>query len=123
MKTLRKLVQDHFQAASNITRNGSKKNDDLVKLLNDISENSNIVSLLSDAAAGGAGTEALTVTGLKATDTILSVSQSVVGANDLPLLSFDTQIDDGLTVNYSADPGAGSKILVLALRLTVVSES
>lgn len=118
MKVLKTLKKDHFEAASNITRNGSKKADkDLVTLLNEVMENANLVSLLSDAGSGGAAQEALTVTGLLATDTVLSVSQSVKGANNLPLLSFSVPAADALTCDWSADPGAGSKVLVLVLRV------
>ena len=117
MKVLETLRRSHFDGASNITRNGSTKSDkDLATLINELNENANIVSLTSDAGGGGAAAEAMTVTGLLATDTILSVSQSVKGANNLPLLSFNTLAADALTCNWSADPGAGAKVLILVLR-------
>jgi len=70
----------------------------------------------SDAGAGGAATEAMTVTGLLATDTILAVTQRVDNGNSLPLLAHNTQINDGLTAEWSADPGAGAIIDVLVSR-------
>lgn len=72
--------------------------------------------LPSNASVGGAATEAFAVPGLLATDTIMSVSQSVKGANSLPLLGFNTQIANGLTGVYSANPGASAIILVTVLR-------
>ena len=120
MKILKKLFKDHFQAASNITRNGSTKSEkDLATLLNEIMENSNLVSLDSDAGAGGAAQEALDVPGLLATDLILSVSQRVKGGNNLPLLSFSAPADDVLTCDWSADPGAGSVVRILVVRALV----
>ena len=120
MKVLSKLGQDHFQAASNITRNGSTKSDkDLATLINELNENSNLVSLDSDAGSGGAAQEALVVTGLLATDVILAVSQRVKGANNLPLLSFGSPVADELTCDWSADPGAGSIVRILVVRALV----
>ncbi len=75
-----------------------------------------ILAFTSAASAGGTPTEALVVTGLLATDTILSVSQSVPGANNLPLLGFNTLANAALTVVYSADPGAGAVIVVAVKR-------
>lgn len=70
----------------------------------------------SDAGAGGAATEAMTVTGLLATDTVLAVTQRVDGANSLPLLGWNTQAADALTGVWSADPGAGAIIDVTIKR-------
>lgn len=75
-----------------------------------------IKTFTSSAGAGGASTEAMTVTGLLSTDTILAVSQSVPGANSLPLLGFNTLADDALTGVWSADPGAGAVIVVTVMR-------
>ncbi len=75
-----------------------------------------ILAFSSSAGAGGTATEVMTVTGLLSTDTILSVSQKTPGANSLPLLGFSTQINDHLTAIWSADPGAGSVILVSVKR-------
>jgi hypothetical protein len=66
----------------------------------------------SSASAGGAATEVMTLTGILATDTILAVSQSVPGANNLPLLGFNTLGNNALTAVWSADPGAGAVIKV-----------
>lgn len=76
-----------------------------------------VAKLLSSAAsAGGAATEALTVTGLLTTDLILAVTQRVDGANSLPLLGWSTQIANGITGVWSADPGAGAIVDVAFLR-------
>jgi len=74
-----------------------------------------LLTLNSAAGAGGTASEVLVVTGLLAADTILSVSQSAPGANNLPLLGFNTQADGALTGVWSADPGAGA-ILKIAIK-------
>lgn len=66
----------------------------------------------SSASAGGAATEAMTLTGLAADDTILSVSQKTKGANNLPLLGWTTQAANALTCVWSANPGAGAVVIV-----------
>lgn len=75
-----------------------------------------IKKFTSTAGAGGAATEAMVLTGLLATDTILAVTQSVKGANNLPLLGYNTQAANALTAVWSANPGAGSVIVVTVLR-------
>lgn len=79
-------------------------------------QNKAILSYLSNASAGGSASEVFVVTGLLATDTILSVSQSVKGANSLPLLGYNTPATNALTGVYSADPGASARIVVTVLR-------
>lgn len=75
------------------------------------------ISVITSAAgAGGGATEAMTVTGLLTTDTILAVTQKTEGANDLPLLGWSTQAANALTGIWSADPGAGAVIMVLIKR-------
>ena len=76
----------------------------------------NIQVYTSSAGAGGAATEAMTLTGLAAGDTILSVSQKTKGANSLPLLGWSTQAANALTGIWSADPGAGAVIMVVVLK-------
>lgn len=76
----------------------------------------NIQVYTSSAGAGGAATEAMTLTGLAAGDTILSVSQKTKGANNLPLLGWSTQAANALTGIWSADPGAGAVIMVVVLK-------
>lgn len=75
-----------------------------------------ILVLTSSAGAGGATTEAMTVTGLAVSDTILSVSQKTPGGNSLPLLGYSTQASNSLTAIFSADPGAGAVIVVAIKR-------
>lgn len=76
----------------------------------------NIQVYTSSAGSGGAATEAMTLTGLGASDTILAVHQKTDGANNLPLLGWSTQADDSLTGIWSADPGAGAVIVVVVLK-------
>jgi hypothetical protein len=79
----------------------------------------NLQVYTSTAGAGGAATEAMVLTGLAAADTILAVTQSTKGANNLPLLSWSTQAANSLTGIWSANPGAGSIIQVLVLKAAV----
>lgn len=76
----------------------------------------NIQVYTSAAGAGGAATEAMTLTGLAAADTILSVVQKTKGANNLPLLGYSTHVADALTGIWSADPGANAVIVVTVLK-------
>ncbi len=75
-----------------------------------------ILTFTSAASMGGTPTEALTVTGFLATDTILSVCQKTPGGNSLPLLGYSTPANDALTAIFSADPGAGAVIVVTVKR-------
>jgi hypothetical protein len=75
-----------------------------------------ILALYSSATHGGAAREAVVVTGLLATDTILSVSQKTMGTADLPLEGWDTQVTGGITVIYLGDMGPGAIVLVAVKR-------
>lgn len=75
-----------------------------------------MIALISSTSIGGAATEALTVTGLLASDTILSVTQQTSGAAVLPLLGWSNQINNSLTGIWSADPGAGAILIVTVKR-------
>lgn len=106
---------------------GGTYNTELVKALDDLTTASTaaattvqdkIKTLTSTAGAGGGATEAMVLTGLLTTDTILSVTQKTKGANSLPLLGYSTQAANALTGIWSADPGAGAVIVVTVLRLT-----
>jgi len=77
---------------------------------------SSIMHLDSDASAGGNPTESLTVTGLLGTDTILSVSQRVAGANNTAITAFGSPGVGTLSVSWTADPGAGAIVRVLVRR-------
>jgi hypothetical protein len=131
------ILDTHFDGGKNLTQ-GHKKGDDktLADLFQEVQAASNtntsaiadnaadivtlqgvtILQYQSDAGAGGAATEAMTVTGLLATDLIIAVNQVTPGANDLPLLGWSTQADDALTGIWSADPGAGAIIQVAVKR-------
>jgi len=76
----------------------------------------NIQVYTSTAGAGGAATEAMTLTGLAAADTILAVHQKTKAANNLPLLGWSTQAANALTGIWSADPGAGAVVVVVVLK-------
>lgn len=108
---------DYFDGGQNLNK-GSKRGSDqhLAQILNDKLDEAQIVVLTSAAGAGGAASAALTVTGLKTTDVIMSVVQKTKGANNLPLLGWTTQAANALTVQWSADPGAGSVIVVTVKR-------
>lgn len=84
------------------------------------SQESGGLAVIAGTIAGGAASTAAVVTGLLTTDVILAVTQNVKGANSLPLLGYNTQIADGLTVVYSADPGANGTIKVLVQRAAAV---
>lgn len=81
-----------------------------------LSREGNIVSLDSAASAGGAATEVLAVAGLLATDTVLAVSQRVKGANNTAVTGFGAPGAGTLSVDYTANPGAGSIVRVLVKR-------
>jgi hypothetical protein len=63
-------------------------------------------------SVGGAATEALTCTGLATTDTILAVTQRVQGANAVAVSGYASLVANGLTVRWTANPGAGAVVRV-----------
>lgn len=77
------------------------------------------ITTLAGTVAAGSATPTATVAGLatSATDTILAVTQDAVGANNLPLLGYDTQAAGSLRCVYSADPGANGTIKVAISRV------
>jgi|ERR1019366_1179285 hypothetical protein len=75
-----------------------------------------ILVFASTATVGGAASEAVAVTGLLSTDTILSVSQKTGGGAALPILGWSTQANNLITVIYSADMGSGAVVLVAVKR-------
>lgn len=72
-----------------------------------------IAAVNCSASSGGAASEALTCTGLVSTDTILAVSQSVPGANNTAIIGYNTLVNNGLTVLWTANPGANAIVKVL----------
>lgn len=70
----------------------------------------------SAAGAGGAVSEAMTLTGILSTDTILSVTQKTPGANGLAMVGYSTLATNALTVIWHADPGAGAVVIVAVKR-------
>lgn len=108
---------DYFDGGQNLSK-GNKRGSDshLAQILNDKLDESQILVFTSTAGAGGAATAAMTVTGLKTTDVILSVVQKTKGANNLPLLGWTTVAANSVTAVWSADPGAGSVIVVSVKR-------
>jgi len=118
------IKSDHFAGGKNLSA-GTKKGSDkhLSELIAEAQGKSNLYEAAgkvlvfnSDAGAGGGATEAMTLTGLLATDTIIAVSQKVKGGNSLPLLGWDTHVDDALTGEWSGDPGADAVIQVAVVR-------
>jgi hypothetical protein len=71
-----------------------------------------ISSVLSSASLGGATSESLVVTGLLTTSTIIAVTQSVAGANNTAKTGYTNSSNGHLTVFWTADPGAGAKVVV-----------
>lgn len=82
------------------------------------------LSFLSAASSGGAAEESFTVTGLKTTDTIISVDMEVDGAGTgKSIVAYDqpADADDDLDVTFDADPGANAKVRVLVQRTETTS--
>ncbi len=80
-----------------------------------------IQTLNSAASSGGAVGETLTVTGLLTTDTLLGVTQYVVGGNASALSGWGgatgvCSVADQLPVTFTVNPGAGAKVRVLFSR-------
>ena len=111
------LPENYFHGGQNLNQ-GQKRGSDkhLAQVLNDKLDYANVIVFTSAAGAGGAATAAMTVTGLKTTDVILSVVQKTPGANSLPLLGWSTVAANSVTAIWSADPGAGSVIVVTVKR-------
>ncbi len=82
---------------------------------------SSIIAIDSAASLGGAATEAVALTGALSTDTILAVSQKVKGANSTALNGFATLIDNGITLSWTANPGASSVATVLLQRAGITT--
>lgn len=70
----------------------------------------------SNGSAGGSSSEALTVTGLLSSDTVLSVSQKTKGSNSTALIGWDTQVNNGITAYWTANPGTSATVLVAVKR-------
>ena len=71
-----KIRKNHFQGGSNLQQGGQNEKDQgLADLIRE--GQFEVLTFTSDAGGGGAAFEVMTLTGLKATDTILGVSQSV----------------------------------------------
>lgn len=78
-----------------------------------------ILAFSSTASAGGSDQETVVVTGLLATDTILSVSQQTMGAGtraNQSLIQWSGQADNSLTLDWVGDPGAGAIVIVAVKR-------
>jgi hypothetical protein len=76
-----------------------------------------VLALTSNPSVGGAVSEAMTVTGLLTTDTILAVTQKTQGAatrTSLAFIGWNTVVTGGLTAEWVADPGPGA-VLVVAI--------
>ena len=78
----------------------------------------NVLVFTSVATVGGAAAETVTVTGLLTTDTVLSVTQTMHGGSNLPILYFDNPItiSGQITLHWVADPGSGATVIVAVKR-------
>ena len=86
----------------------------LEEILNDIIINANTEVLTTDATSGGAATEGdLPVTGLLATDEILSITPIGGGTSTVALTGFLNQEDGEIDLVFAADPGAGKTLKIL----------
>lgn len=111
------LGDDYFAGNQNLSKGHTRGGDKhLATILNEKLDAANIMVFTSTAGAGGGATAAMVVTGLKTTDVILSVVQKTKGANSLPLLGWTTVAANSVTAVWSADPGAGSVIVVTVKR-------
>lgn len=75
-----------------------------------------LVTIDSAASVGGGVTEALTFTGMLATDTVLALTGMTAGANAAAVNAFGAPGVDSLSVTFTADPGAGAVVRALVLR-------
>ena len=73
----------------------------------------NIRVYQSAASAGGAASEQLAVTDLASSDQVLSVYQSVAGANSTALVAVSAIGTATLDAQWTANPGAGAKISIV----------
>ena len=70
----------------------------------------------SDPSGVGGASQVFNVPGLKATDTILAVTQKTPGASDtLSFLGWTAYADNSFTAFWVADPGVGG-VLEIAVR-------
>lgn len=72
-----------------------------------------LVVIDSAASSGGSATETLTFTGMLGTDTILALTQKVVGANSVALRAFGSPATNTLSVTFTGDPGASAIVRAL----------
>ncbi len=82
-----------------------------------------ILAFTSDALSGGGANEAMVVTGLLATDTILSVQHVSGGTLTVAVSGWHTQADDALDGEFVIDPGAGALVQVVVKRARVSAEA
>lgn len=69
--------------------------------------------VLSAASAGGAANEELVVTGLLTTSVIYAVTQSVPGGNNVAMIGYTNDTNGSLKIFWTANPGAGAKVVVV----------
>lgn len=81
----------------------------------------NIQKYASDASAGGSASEAMVVSGLSATDTVLAITQKTKGGNSTAIVQYATLIDNGVTITWTANPGANAIVEVLVLKAAPAS--
>lgn len=70
--------------------------------------------VVSGASAGGATDEQLTVSGLLTTSTIFAITPISGGANNVAVTGYTNDVNGSIHIFWTADPGVGAKVLVLA---------
>lgn len=75
-----------------------------------------LLLLSANPASGGAASEDLVVPGLLSTDSVVSVSHVSGGTATVAVTGWSAVLDGGLTVAFTADPGAGAVVQVAVLR-------
>lgn len=92
---------------------------DLAISINQLQETiatNNVFSFISNAYAGASATATYVIPGLLISDTILSISPYTKGATNGALVGLQTYSNNSITVSYTSNPGAGTKIVVCVLR-------
>lgn len=77
-----------------------------------------VLAFPSIASSGGSASEAMTFTGVLATDQILAVTQVTPGAGvGKTMIAHASLVNDALTITWDANPGTGAIILLSVLRI------
>ena len=116
MADLPVVSANHFEGGKNLYKGNklTKDSKHLGEIVQSLQLESNKLQVYTSAVGvSGDSTPTVVVTGLGASDTILSVTQSANGVSNLPLLGWSNQLANSLDLVYSADPGNGFIVKVL----------